>query len=329
MYQVLKRGLLISCLLPHYGLSQESFKQEKFGQEKVETRPFRNPQASQGFGHHTHKGHGLDDGNHDHGLESENIFGFTLGSDTEPKGARGLAKETVFRLGKDYGSTYGAVNKKLEFAFGITNDLSVSLAILAAHYTIQNNPHFDEAKHTLFNGIGGEVHYRLLNRVNHAFGLTLHLEPSLAFSDETSGQRALKWGAENKLIFDKELIKDKLFGAFNLLHEIEYVKEKGQDQWERGTKIGFGLAGSYQFKENIFLGGEMRYLRAYEGFALNSYLGDALYVGPTVYARFTPKAWLSASWNTQIRGQEIGGNPSLNLKNFERHQVRFKMGYEL
>jgi hypothetical protein len=57
-----------------------------------------------------------------------------------------------------------------------------------------------------FNGFGAEFRYRFLNRETSPFGLTLHLEPSIARIDEVSGLAGRKLGSENKLILDRELI---------------------------------------------------------------------------------------------------------------------------
>jgi hypothetical protein len=103
-------------------------------------------------------------------------------------------------------------------------------------------------------------------------------------------------------------------------------------------------------------------LRAYEGFSLDKWQGQAVYVGPTLFAKLSEKAWLSLSWNVQVAGSEaidraaraeaIGeyfeeaaasaleaGDPlppppqlgrlhRHDLTNFERHQIRIKAGFE-
>lgn len=297
-----------------------------FGQEAVETRALRNPSAA-GAAQASHDGHSHGHGHgDDHGIETESLFGFVLGSDVEHAGARSVALETVIRTGK--GVPYTAIGKKLEFAFGVTNQLSVSLGLLAAYNDITDFPEAgDRTRGLIFNGIGGEVRYRLLDRKTSPIGLTVHLEPVIALSDELSGKSATKYGAENKLIFDRELVEGKLFGAFNVLHEIEYVREKGADEWEKGSRWGLGGALTYQVMPGVFLGAEARYVRAYEGLGFDVFTGDAWYVGPNLHLR-KDRAWLSLGWNAQVAGGEPGSRETLNLSAFERHQVRLKVGYE-
>ena len=308
--------------------------QEKFGQERVETREFRNPDVRRAAEARPagHAGHAHGHGGHEHGIKNENLFGFTLGSDTEHKGAKGVALENIMRFGKRE-THYTALGQKLEFAYGITDNFSASLALLGDYHRIKEKPAFvgtvgDVKARYLFNGFGGEMRYRFLDRKTSPFGLTLHLEPSIAFSDEASGLRARKYGSENKLIFDQEIIKDKLFMAFNLTQEMEVTKERGAGAWERVSTVGASLAATYQVLPNIFLGAETRYLRSYDALRLKVYNGDAWYVGPTFSARFAENYWISVAYSGLVGGHAKGSTQKLDLGNFERHQIRLKAGME-
>lgn len=309
----------------------------------VEVRAWRNTEAARAadqratqeraHGHSHAQGHaqGHAHGGAEHGVETENVFGFTLGSDTEHEGASGVAVESVARFGKR-GGAYAAVGQKLEFAYGVTDSLSMSAALLGDYHRVR--PRGDDerletvAPRYLFNGFGGEVRYRFLDRRNNLFGLTLHIEPAVAFSDEASGLRGRKYGAESKLIFDRELVPERLFLAFNLLHEIERMKERGAPEIERGVKAGASLALAYQVLPNVFIGAEARYMRAYEGYRFNAYLGDAWHAGPMLSARINEKYWFSLAYGGLVGGREKGAEARLDLANFERHQVRLKFGYE-
>ena len=78
----------------------------------------------------------------------------------------------------------------------------------------------------------------------------------------------------------------------------------------------------------LWLGAETRYLRDYSGPALNVFSGQALYVGPTFYARFDGSAFLSVAWDFQTWGKAISAPGALDLTNFERHQVKLRFGFE-
>jgi hypothetical protein len=271
--------------------------------------------------------HGTPDHAHAHGLETENLFGFTLGSDTEHRGARGIAIESVGRFGKWDGS-YAGIGKKIEFAYGLTDDISVAAGMFAGYHRVRGVTGFDDTEALYFNGIGGELRWRLIRRTPGAFGVTLHLEPAIQTHDELTGLSGVKYGAENKLILDTELVKDRVYAAFNLLHELEHVRETGATTWESGSKIGIAVAATAKVTPELFLGGEARYLRAYDGLLPRTFLGEAFYVGPTLYARLAPTAWLSLAWNVQVAGREAGGTGRFDLTNFERHHLRLKAGIE-
>lgn len=258
------------------------------------------------------------------------MFGFTLGSDTENAGARGVALENIARFGKR-ASSYRALGQKLEFAYGLTNDFSASVALLSDYHRVRARPLFvgsvdSVSGRYLFNGVGGEIRYRFLDRKQAPFGLTLHVEPALALSDELSGLRGRKLGFENKLILDQGFAGEAFFLAVNFLHELEVVKERGSKCCERASRVGASVAASARLTPGWYAGVEARYLRAYEGLSFGKYLGDAVYVGPTLSARIGERAWVSASWNTLIAGRARGGG--LDLDNFERRQVRLKLGVE-
>ena len=307
---------------------------------------------------------------HKHGFETENLFGFTLGSDTDDAGVKTVAFETVARFGKRGGS-YTGIGQKLEFGFGVTDNFNLSFSALGDYHRVRNVPDLDDVRgRYAFNGFGGEVRWRFLDRKHAPFGMTLQLEPSVSRIDEVSGQAGRVLGSENKLIFDRELVPEKLFGAINLLYDVEKVKERGEPT-ERSANAGIAAAFAYQVAPKLFLGGEARYLRAYEGFGLKRWQGEALYVGPTLYTQFQQNAWLSLSWNMQVAGRQatnrreraeafseflgesagyaeaataaleagedlpsppslpgIGRRGRLDLANFERHQLRVKIGFE-
>ena len=75
----------------------------------------------------------------------------------------------------------------------------------------------------------------------------------------------------------------------------------------------------------------MRYFRSYEGSGLDKFTGNAVYIGyigPTLYARFSEKAWLSAAFDVQAWGRALTSPGALDLVNFERYQAKFRLGYD-
>ena len=260
-------------------------------------------------------------------VETENLFGFTVGSDTDEAGAKSVALETVGRFGKR-GGQYSAVGSKLEFSYGITDNINAALGVFASYHSVSGVPRFADVDSGGFNGIGGEVRWRLVSREAAPVGITLHVEPSWQLRDDVTGLQGTKFGSENKLIFDTEFVKDRVLGAVNFLYEVERFREDGSAVWENQSRVGASAAIAFAILPKVFLGGEGRYMRVYDGLVANTYTGDGWFVGPTLFARIGSNGWISAAWNIQVAGHEVTRDLNLNLINFERHQVKLKAGIE-
>jgi hypothetical protein len=78
---------------------------------------------------------------------------------------------------------------------------------------------------------------------------------------------------------------------------------------------------------NVVVGIDLWYLRHYEGTTLNSFTGDAVYLGPTFFWKINPKTLISASWEAQIAGHE-GGGSTLDLTDFSRQRARLLVEFE-
>jgi hypothetical protein len=90
--------------------------------------------------------------------------------------------------------------------------------------------------------------------------------------------------------------------------------------------VGAALAVMAQIRPGLFLGGEARYFRKYEGIGLDDFAGQALFVGPTVFLKLTDRSRLTANWSFQAWGRSAGSTAAFDLVNFERHQARLVLG---
>jgi hypothetical protein len=69
-------------------------------------------------------------------------------------------------------------------------------------------------------------------------------------------------------------------------------------------------------------------LRHYDGALFNSFTGDAVYLGPTLYWKIAPKVLMSAAWEAQIAGREAGVTFALDLTDFSRQRARLLLEFE-
>jgi hypothetical protein len=61
---------------------------------------------------------------------------------------------------------------------------------------------------------------------------------------------------------------------------------------------------------------------------LNNYQGQAVFLGPSLFWQFADNAYLSAAFSWQVTGNVRGEASTVNLVNFQRQQLKFKLVYE-
>jgi hypothetical protein len=122
-------------------------------------------------------------------------------------------------------------------------------------------------------------------------------------------------------------VRGRVYGALNLVYEPERAHLRVSGLTERESTAGLETALAVQAATGVFVGGEARFLRHYDGLAMNRRDGQALYVGPTFHARLSAAWWASAAWNVQAAGHAANTAGASDLVNFERHQVKFRLGY--
>ena len=118
-----------------------------------------------------------------------------------------------------------------------------------------------------------------------------------------------------------------MVAAFNLLYQRETMRSKMTGTWSQEATAGLALAVMAQVRSGIFVGGEARYLRKYDGLGLEALAGQGFFIGPTIYFKLSEKAWITAAWSAQAAGQATASSAgALDLVNFERHQARVLFG---
>lgn len=259
-------------------------------------------------------------------LETTHLFGFTLGSDVNDVGEKEAESETTGRFGKAGGS-YSALSQGFAVKFIPFQDFSIEPGVGIAHHDISRVPGLDDRRQLAFDTVSLEMRYRLLNREHAPFGLTLGADPHWGRVDDLTGEPVDRYGADFWIIADKELVPNRIFTAFNALYQPEAIRSRATGMWEHQSQLGTSAAMVLQIQPGVLLGAEARYMRSYNGLGLDTFMGHALFVGPTFYARFSERAWVSAAWSVQVTGRAINETGSLDLTNFERHQAKLRFGY--
>jgi hypothetical protein len=260
-------------------------------------------------------------------LETKYIFGFTTGSGIGLEGEKEFTIDTVGRFGKRDGR-YSATETKYEFEFTPTQFIQIEFGALGSTHNINGVTDLDDRRQFAASGAFAEFRYLAIERTSsNPLAVTLAVEPTARSIDETSGTRVHNYEFETVVNADLELLRNRLYAGFNLLYEPE-VTWASTGEVEREAKFGGSAALSLRIASNVVVGGEVWYLRHYDAANLTAFTGDAVLMGPTLYIQFTPKMFMTAAWNAQVWGREIGNPVSLNLAEFQRHRARLKFAWE-
>ena len=258
--------------------------------------------------------------------ETEYHFGFTTGTSVGEIGEKEIQSRLTGRLGKSAGH-YSMLSNKLEAEYVPLRDFRLSLAAYVTQHRIAGIPGLDDRRSGAFDGLAFGLKYRLIDRNHGPFGLAIEAEPQWRRVDGTSGAPVDQIGGQYSLLLDKELVSNRIISAFNLVYEPEVSRSRLDGTWSHESTVRVAAAIMAQAQPHVSYGLETRYLRKYEGLALDRFAGHALYVGPTVSATLPRGYWLLAAWSVQVAGRSVGGQGPLDLTNFERHQVRLKLGF--
>ena len=260
-------------------------------------------------------------------IETKYIFGFTEGTSIGLQGEKEISAETVAAFGKRFGR-YAASQTKLEFEHTPTQFIQVEFGALVATHNISNVPDLTDRKAANFSGLFGEIRYLVIERGQSSpVAVTVSVEPVWRRIDETGGERVTNFELETKLHVDTELVPNRIYLGFNALYEPE-VTRTSLGEWDREST--FGVSGAIAFRPipTVLVGAEMGYFRHYEGLGFNTYTGDAVYIGPTLYVQLARKAFMTAAWATQITGHAVDDPNTLNLVDFSRHRAKLKFALE-
>jgi hypothetical protein len=270
------------------------------------------------------------------------IFGITSHADIGAPCSWSAASEITGHAGKRDGR-YVATTNKMQISYTYSRDLAFAVSPFVTHNTWANVSslqavtlvnRFDTFQ---FDGLSGEVSYRLLDRgAAQPVAITVSAEPRWARVDSISGWRTESFGNEFKFLMDAAL-SDRLFAAFNLNYAFAHSRLYFPGAtWvdSSSTNVSGALTAQVYAKEkasveSVFLGVEARFQSAFAGLMANRNIGNGFFVGPTMAIAFSGGWMLNMAWTPQLAGGSIPSMGPLDLDNFERHQFRVKFATPL
>jgi hypothetical protein len=287
-------------------------------------------------------------------IDTEFLFGFLTGTDVGTVGEKEIESETTGHFGRGTG-TYNALLHRLALELMPLPNFRLELGASNSYHNIfgltkmndqpqgtnsndqqqgmdasdqRQGPGLNDQRQGTFQGLLVDARYRLFDRKRAPFGLTLEAQSQWGRIDELTGERVDQYGLGLSVLMDRELVRDRIVGVFNVLYEPQSTRVHATGDWEREALFGVGTGIMVQIWPRILIGAEARYLRHYDSLGLEEFGGQAFFLGPTVYANFGDHWRLTAAWSTQVVGRSVAGGSSFDLTNFPRHEGRLRIGFE-
>ncbi len=263
-----------------------------------------------------------------HEAETTYMFGFIDGADIGNEGEKSIEYEAMGSFTKR-GGHYSALEHELEFEGVPMQNFAYELSAHVLQHSISGVEGLNDFNGTQFSGLSAKLRYLIVGRgPGSPIGLTVSAEPEWARADDTDGTKTQAYSSEFRIVADTELIPNRLYAALNLIYEPAIAKSSDAMMWERSSGAGVGLGLTYRVTPTFALGVGAEYDRAYDGLALQTFDGHALFVGPTMQINFSPKVLLAAAFSVQVAGNAVDDPRTLDLTNFSRYRANLKLEFE-
>lgn len=269
-------------------------------------------------------------------VDTENLFGFTEGTDVGKKGEQEILVDTIGRFSKRRAgpglSGYAAAQPIISYQYDPTDNFSIEPGLWFDARDSRNVAGVPDKSFGTFNGGSLELKYQLLKRTEQRpFSVALQVEPEYARITPVEGQGADVFSVETRLIADARLVPDRLWAGVNLIYDPQVARLKGSGEVDRTSTLSVSGTLMAKVAGNLFLGPEARYMRAYDGAFLNRFDGHAVFVGPVLHYQVMEKGFLTLAYSTQVFGHDRDpdfSDRAFNLNQFSRHNLRVRFGVE-
>ena len=269
----------------------------------------------------------------------ENLFGYSYGVETLPKGSWELYNWLTWRTSKGQGD-YDAVDLRQEIEYGFTDRFQASLYLNERYHNIEGAapreemdgmfaPEYPDRHEFGFQGVQTSFKYNFLSPYTNPVGFALYVEPGYSRIDKISGEHLTELELELKLMFQMNFLDDQLITVLNVSPEMEWEKPRGTSDWE--TELAFEVTGgvSYRIAPNWFLGLEARYHSEYPDWPTETEREHyAIFLGPAIHYG-AEHWWATLTLLPQVYGapQDPSRSSHLHLDEHEKFELRLKVGY--
>ena len=243
-------------------------------------------------------------------FETKHIFGFTEGTDVGDAGDKEMEFTTTGSIGKRGGGGYNAIEQQAVYEAAPSERFGYEIGPLGVSQQIANVPGLSNLSQTSFSGFFVEPKYIFLKRgIDAPFGFAVSVAPEWSRIETVTGDHVSNFELDTKLYFDSELIEKKLYAAINLVYAPEMGRETGVG-FSQYALAGATAALTWRITPSLAIGAETEFYQVYNSLGFTGRTGSAAYVGPTLWAQITPKAFVSLAWSAQVAGNPANASPS-------------------
>ncbi len=255
----------------------------------------------------------------------DNYFGYVYGTETESRGHGEVYQWITGRFGKT-GGRYRAGDFATEFEYGLTDRLQASFSLNAERHQIHAVPGFDDVDRSTFRGVQAALKYLLTSPDHGRLGVAFYLEPGYARIDKIGGDDTREYELETKLLLQKEYRGGRVIWAGNVIAEGEREQERAGSANHLELEFSHGIA--FRLAPGWYAGVENRWRSAFSQVRFNAAPQGAVYLGPTLHYD-DERWWFTFTVLPQIFGWPHSGAGHLQLTEFERLELRLKVGFDL
>lgn len=290
----------------------------------------------------------------------ENLWVYTQGTDTRPKGSFEVKFNNISRLDKDSGD-YSFHDMRPQIEYGVTDKLTVAGSIILFHHDYDGIEVGNDPVHETQEANGGSVSefnyggfqlftkYNILSPYKDWMGLSIGIGYEKRNRYRLDGAKINQDSYTPQLFLQKNFLDDTLVVAFRGIMEFERRKSGGDTVLEEEIAFDVSMGISYRFAPKWFVGFEFRsqsdYLCVQENGVqesgkhcsswdfsnpkLGSQFQHGEYIGPSIH--YGEERWYVT---TGVLYQIVGGGAkesfSRDGKNYDEHEkwhLGFSVGY--
>ena len=263
----------------------------------------------------------------------ENLFGYTYGAETLPKGRWEVYNWATGRFSKGAG-TYRALDLAQEFEYGITDRWQASLYLTERAHKIRGAApvedgvaEYPDRSSFEFQGAQLATKYMVFSPFKNRIGLALYGEAGYSRNFKISGQRQDEFFFEGKIILQKNFLDDTMVWSTNITGEYELRRFDGESEYDSEIEFEVSTGLAYRIAPKWWLGVEVRMHSEFPNSDFRGWEHYAFFAGPTIHYG-TEKWWATLTWLPQITGwpNDPARSNNLHLGEHERNEVRLKVG---